>query len=115
MGRPDQGNKAQTPVGYSHGTGVYIGDLATAITRIHPRVTPEGKVDKHMSPCRHYRCWPKPVGSSSIGWAACGVAAAWMATWGMQGCYESMVKGEWRRTWADKAKAGIMALTGVGV
>ena len=22
MGRPDQGNKAQTPIGYYHGTGV---------------------------------------------------------------------------------------------
>ena len=34
MGRPDQGNKAQTPVGYSHGTGVYIGGLATANTGV---------------------------------------------------------------------------------
>ena len=25
MGRPDQGSKAQTPVGYSHGTGVSTG------------------------------------------------------------------------------------------
>ena len=31
MGRPDQGNKAQTPVGYSHGTGVSTGGLATAV------------------------------------------------------------------------------------
>ena len=31
MGRPNQGNKAQTPVGYSHGTGVSTGGLATAV------------------------------------------------------------------------------------
>ena len=31
MGRPDQGNKAQTPVGYSHGTGVSTGGLVTAV------------------------------------------------------------------------------------
>ena len=30
MGRPDQGNKAQTPEGYSHGTGVSTGGPATA-------------------------------------------------------------------------------------
>ena len=34
---------------------------------------------------------------------------------GMQGCYELMVNGEWRRTWADEAEAGIMAWTGVRV
>ena len=39
MGLPDRGNKAQTSVGYSHGTGVSNGDLATAITGVHPRVT----------------------------------------------------------------------------
>ena len=42
MGRPDQGNEAQTPVGYSHGTGVCTGDLATAVTGVHPQVTPGG-------------------------------------------------------------------------
>ena len=39
MGCPDQGNKAQTPVGYSHGTGVSIGGPVTAVTREIPRVT----------------------------------------------------------------------------
>ena len=34
MGRPDQGNKAQTPVGYSHGTGVSTDGLATAVTGV---------------------------------------------------------------------------------
>ena len=40
MGRPDQGNKAQTPVGYSHGTGVSIDGPVTVVTRVLPRVTP---------------------------------------------------------------------------
>ena len=40
MGRPDQGNKAQTPVGYSHGTGVSTGGLATAVTGVVARDTP---------------------------------------------------------------------------
>ena len=40
MGRPDQGNKAQTPVGYSHGTGVSTGGLATAVPGVDARVTP---------------------------------------------------------------------------
>ena len=40
MGRPDQGNKAKTPVGYSHDTGVSTGGLATAITGVVARVTP---------------------------------------------------------------------------
>ena len=31
MGRPDEGNKAQTLVGYSHGTSVSTGDSVTAI------------------------------------------------------------------------------------
>ena len=38
-----------------------------------------------------------------------------MATWGMQRCYKSMMNGDWRRTRADKAQAGIMAWTGVRV
>ena len=58
MGRRDQGNKAQTPVGYSHGTGVFTGDLALAVTGAHARVNPGASVDKYMSPCRRYRCWP---------------------------------------------------------
>ena len=40
MGRPDQGNKAQTPVGYSHGTGVSTGGLATAVLAVVARDTP---------------------------------------------------------------------------
>ena len=40
MGRPDQGNKAQTPVGYSHGTGVSGGGLATAVRGVVARDTP---------------------------------------------------------------------------
>ena len=40
MGRPDQGNKAQTPVGYSHGTGVSTGGPVTAVTGVNPWVTP---------------------------------------------------------------------------
>ena len=40
MGRPDHGNKAQTPVGYSHGTGVSIGGLATAVLGVVARDTP---------------------------------------------------------------------------
>ena len=39
MGRPDQGNKAQTPIGYSHGTGVSNGCLATVVTGVRPQVT----------------------------------------------------------------------------
>ena len=40
MGRPDQGNKAQTPVGYSHGTGASTGGLATAVRGVDARVSP---------------------------------------------------------------------------
>ena len=40
MGHPDQGNKAQTPVGYSHGTGVSTGGLATAVLGVVARDTP---------------------------------------------------------------------------
>ena len=40
MGRPNQGNKAQTPVGYSHGTGVSTGGLATAVLGVVARDTP---------------------------------------------------------------------------
>ena len=40
MGRPDQGNKAQTPVGYSHGTGVSTGGPATAVSGVVARDTP---------------------------------------------------------------------------
>ena len=40
MGRPDQGNKAQTPLGYSHGTGVSTGGLAKAVLGVVARDTP---------------------------------------------------------------------------
>ena len=40
MGRPDQGNKAQTPVGCSHGTEVSTGGLATAVLGPIARDTP---------------------------------------------------------------------------
>ena len=40
MGPSDQGNKAQTPVGYSHGTGVSTGGLATAVLGVVARDTP---------------------------------------------------------------------------
>ena len=40
MGRPDQGNKAQTPVGYSHGSRVSTCGLATAVTGVVARDTP---------------------------------------------------------------------------
>ena len=39
MGRSDQGKKAQTPVGYSHGTGVSTGGLATAVLGVVARDT----------------------------------------------------------------------------
>ena len=37
MGRPGQHNKAQTPVGYSHGTGVSTGGLGTAVLGVVAR------------------------------------------------------------------------------
>ena len=40
MGCLNQGNKAQTPVGYSHGTGVSTGCLATAVVGVDARGTP---------------------------------------------------------------------------
>ena len=40
MGRPDQGNKAQTPIGYSHDTGVSNGGPATAVLGVVARDTP---------------------------------------------------------------------------
>ena len=39
MGRRDQGNKAQTPIRYSHGTVVSTGGPVTAVTRVFPRRT----------------------------------------------------------------------------
>ena len=39
MGRPDQGNQAQAPVGYFHDTGVSAGGLATAVTGVVARDT----------------------------------------------------------------------------
>ena len=40
MGRPHKGNKAQTPVGYSHDTGVSTGGPATAVPGVVARDTP---------------------------------------------------------------------------
>ena len=40
MGRPDQGNKAQTLVGYSHDTGVSTSGPATAVPGVVARDTP---------------------------------------------------------------------------
>ena len=40
MGRSDQGNKDQTPLGYSRGTGVSTGGLATAVLGVVARDTP---------------------------------------------------------------------------
>ena len=40
MGRPDQGNKARTPVGYSRDTGVSTGGPATAVPGVFARDTP---------------------------------------------------------------------------
>ena len=40
MGRPDQGIQALTPVGYSHGTGVSTGGLATEVLGVVARDTP---------------------------------------------------------------------------
>ena len=40
MGRPDQGNKAPTVVGYSHDTGVSTGGSATAVLGVVARDTP---------------------------------------------------------------------------
>ena len=56
MGRPDQGNKAQTPVGYSHGTGVSTGGLATAVLGVVARDTPgvQGVVWGGRHRCRRY-------------------------------------------------------------
>ena len=39
MGRPDQGNKARTLVGYSHDTGVSTGGPVTAVTGVVARDT----------------------------------------------------------------------------
>ena len=39
MGCPDQGNKAQTPVGYSKGTGISTGGPVTAVTGVFPQAT----------------------------------------------------------------------------
>ena len=39
-GRSDQDNKDQTPVGYSRGTGVSTGGLATAVLGVVARDTP---------------------------------------------------------------------------
>ena len=61
MGHPDQGNKAQTPVGYSHGTGVSTGGLATAVLGVVARDTPgvHGFVWERATLLPALRCMPR--------------------------------------------------------
>ena len=52
MGPPDQGNKAQTLVGYSHGAGTSTGGPVTAVTGIIPQATPGV-----TGSARRWLCW----------------------------------------------------------
>ena len=45
--------------------------------------------------------------------ALCGVAAAWMATWGAEGWCNTMVNDGWRSLLAGEPHAGMMASRGV--
>ena len=58
MGFPNQGNKAETPVGYSHGTGVSTGDLATAVLGVVAPDTPgvHGVVCRRATSLPALRC-----------------------------------------------------------
>ena len=49
MGRPDQGNKAPTPVGYSHGNGVSTGGPVTAVTGVIARVELQGRQESGLA------------------------------------------------------------------
>ena len=80
MGHPNLGNKAQTPVGYAHDTGVSTGNLATAVTGLPPRVTPREYVGGHMSSCQRRRCRLRAVDVNYVNQAMCGVTAVWRAT-----------------------------------
>ena len=50
MGRPDGGNKGQTPVGYRHGTRVYTGELATVEVRRTPQYLLELLLESRDTP-----------------------------------------------------------------
>ena len=73
MGRPDQGNKAQTPVGYSHGTGVSTGGLATAVLGVVVRDTPGS----------HGVVWGRATSLPALRCTSCG--ALWGCYTGLQG------------------------------
>ena len=94
MGRLDQGNKAQTPVGYSHGTRVYTDDLATAVTGVCPWVAPGEHVSGHTSSCRHHRCRLSAVDGNGVNQALCKVTGAWWATLATMGWCVSLVSGK---------------------
>ena len=104
MGRPDQGNKAQTLVGYSHGTGVSTGGLATAITGVVARDT-EGvrrfvwgqaaslpalrcmRCDAPWARCTGLQEQPAGPGSNEICKEDCdGVMVRWTVRWTYLGC-----------------------------
>ena len=103
MGRPNQGNKAQTRVGYSHGTGVCTLGLLRGVEWIGTRPH-AGTIDVGQGLWR------------TTGWVGLCVEShqlAWMATWGAQGWCNSVVNGGRRRSLGGEAEAGIMAWRGV--
>ena len=73
MGRPDQGNKAQTPVGYSHGTRISTGGLATAVLGVVARDTPGV----------HGVGWGRTTSLPALGCTHCG--ALWDCYTGLRG------------------------------
>ena len=84
MGRPDQGNKAQTLLGYSHGTGVCFGNLATADTGVHPGLL------QGLSGLAHFPMTALPVLAKGCGGHLVGPGyvwsrSRWMATQGLWG------------------------------
>ena len=103
MGRPDQGNKAQTPVGYSHDTGVSTGSPATAVTGVVARDTPRvhGSVwgratalpalrcmryDAPWARCTGLREQPAGPGSGEVCIEDCdGVMVRWTVWWAYLG------------------------------
>ena len=86
MGRPDQGNKAQTPVGYSHGIGVSPGGLATAVLGVVARDTPgvDGVV------------WGRATSLPALRFTRCG--APWESYTGLRGqqCPHGLIVRYWQ-------------------
>ena len=126
MGRPDQGNKAQTPVGYSHGTGVSIGGPATAVLGVVARDTPgvHGVVWGLQRCGAPWECYTglrgQPAGPRSgdgakmCAWKVMTVGSfrgtVWRASWKRHGSLEgALTGGTWSSRWRSTGVLGVNA------